>query len=766
MTSQDKPPGRRLNPFAFPSETDFRFGLLIVLIVSVCLANFFILFLTTPTTFQRAYFDTIEECILSIPLNFETATAPATDLEGLSEQIAQGSAVVAPMIACYQPVVNRLILAIFGATVAVLIGAALVFQFAPRWTIRRQQLSALTAEDVPEVNGYLDGLCAEMELRRRPTFLWNPLNATRSAFTFGNLSRQYVAMNMGLVSHYFSDRAAFRAVLLHELAHIKNADLAKTQFATALWHAFLALAVVPGLFFSLFIDPSGSGFGPLALGRLWQVALLAGLVFYVRNGILRAREYYADVRAAIYLAGPEALEQVLADTPAPARSSLSRWFATHPPTSKRVAVLNDTRPLFFATVEVAAITGVIMGIIFATNGLWANSLGGGWFFRQNAILALLLAILLMGAIGLSVWRGTTAGLLGAAGRPQLGRIALGMGVGLFLGAQVIDMAGTLNFLGTADLASIAGLQISLAAAALFGAAITYAVGRWAIAGATAWSEVAAGRRSPRVVYVGWFLVAAGITTILIYALTLAFWMSQLSFQGGFAVLAILPALFALPYYLVGSTAGTVLFLGIWALPLAAWLFRRRFRPIGEAPWGYLEPGGGDDRASGRAPGGGNGTGRLVFSLDLAARSALIVAALFLGLVILKWVVRLGQGVEPGPTVDYNDIFSQATLASLILLPILLMVRVAARAGILPISHALFAVFLLGGFMSITNNLINGLVETGRPFANPEYYWDNMQLIWGVGLLAALPVGVVVQWLGRGSKRAAPAAELLETQEPV
>ncbi len=114
---------------------------------------------------------------------------------------------------CYQPIANRLILRIFATTSAVLIVAGLIFQFAPRWTIRRHHLSPLTAGDLPEVDDYLTRLCAEMELRRRPSFLWNPLNATRSAFTFGNLSTQYVAMNMGLVSQIFSDRDAFRAVL-------------------------------------------------------------------------------------------------------------------------------------------------------------------------------------------------------------------------------------------------------------------------------------------------------------------------------------------------------------------------------------------------------------------------------------------------------------------------------------------------------------------------------------------------------------------------
>lgn len=737
------PRRRRLNPFAFPSETDFRFALLIVLIISVCLSNFYTLFLTTPTAFQRTYFATVEECLRLVPIDVAPIdVAPDLSLPGglggLVEQLEQVTEGTQPARDCYQPAANRLILRIFTATAAVLLAAALIFHVAPRWTIRRRRLSPLTAGDAPEVVEYLDALCDEMRLGRAPSFLWNPLNATRSAFAFGNLSRRHVAMNMGLVAQFFADREAFRAVVLHELSHLKNADLSRTQFANAIWIAFLLLAALPGLLLSLFVDAPRSGFALIGWSRLWQVVLMTALVTFGRNSILRAREYHADVRASTYLARPDGLQQVLAAAPPAPRRGLRRWFATHPPPGRRIDVLNDTRPLFFATFEVAAITGVIMGIIYATNDLWATSLGRQ-YWGQNAVLSLLLAFLLMGTVGLSVWRGTTAALLRPPARQRLGRVAVGMGVGLFVGAQLIDMAGTLDFLGSADLISIVTRQIVLGVWAVLGAAVAYAAGRWSITCATAWSEYAAGRPSPRGVYAGWFLAASAVIAILIYPLTITFAMSQTILLGGIFVLSGLAIMLSsVPAYLVTSNTGAALFIGLWALPLAAWLFRRRFRPIRAAEWAFLEPVDGAE-----LPVDAGGGQRLAFNIGAAVRGTLVMAAVFAGFLALKWLVRLARGVEPGPAVEYGDLFGEVALALSVLLPVVLSAWVAARTRHLAVSHALFACFLLGALMSILNNAGNGLIESGTPFATPHFYWSDVQFFWGVALLVA-PLVVVLR----------------------
>ena len=761
MQIRSEPPEQRLNPFAFPSETDFRFALLIVLLVSVCLANFYTFFLTTPTDFQRNYFDTLTDCFRRFPPTFASDLDLSSGLGGLSDRLGEEIARNEPAQACTTPVVNQLFLRIFAATAAVFVVAGLIFWLAPRWTIRRYHLSSLTADDAPEVVACLEGMCAEMQLRRRPVFLWNPLNAARSAFTFGNLSDQYVAMSMGLVTQFYADPEAFRAVVLHELSHLKNADLAKTQFATASWLAFLLCAALPGLFFSLFIDARSLGFGPLGWSRVWQVLLITGLILFVRNSILRVREYYADVRASTYLTDPQALEQVLAQVPTSATpqktAALRRMFATHPPAADRAAILNDTRPLFFATFEVAAITGVALGMINATTDTWATNLGQ-LYFGQITALSLFLAVLLNGTVGLSVWRSTTAGRLQPPARQQLGRIALGVGVGLFIGGQLFDMAGTLDFLSTADLAHIIGLQFFLLLWALLGAAVTYITGLWLITCATAWSEVAAARQSPQRVYVFSFLVASGITAILVYLLTIAFALGQALVVGGVVTpLLILAAWFfmlgAIPAYVLASPLGPAFFIGIWALPLAAWLFRRQFRPIGEAPWGFLEPQAVGDTAA-TAASGGSEKERLSFSIPYVVRSVLILAAVFVALVALKWGVRFVQGVTPGPGVDYDDGLGVVILGAAVVLQVVLAVRVVWRVPQFRLTHALFGTCLLAALMALGNNVVNGIVQSRS--LQTGFYVDDFQLFWGLGLLAALPAALVAMWWGGRGRRATPS----------
>ena len=51
---------------------------------------------------------------------------------------------------------------------------------------------------------------------------------------FGHAGRSYLALNGGLVTRFYKDRELFRIIVLHELAHIRNADVSKTYFAVAI----------------------------------------------------------------------------------------------------------------------------------------------------------------------------------------------------------------------------------------------------------------------------------------------------------------------------------------------------------------------------------------------------------------------------------------------------------------------------------------------------------------------------------------------------
>src|SRR5439155_7766392 len=123
---------------------------------------------------------------------------------------------------------------------------------------------------------------------------------------FGRLGRYYVALTGGLVTQFYTDRPAFRARLLHELAHLKNADVDKTYFSVAILPAFLVTAFLPFAVVAVL--------GPvleLSFSTTLSVAVLSVLVILIRNSVIRAREYYADVRASVWDGPHGALDRVL-----------------------------------------------------------------------------------------------------------------------------------------------------------------------------------------------------------------------------------------------------------------------------------------------------------------------------------------------------------------------------------------------------------------------------------------------------------------------
>ena len=112
---------------------------------------------------------------------------------------------------------------------------------------------------------------------------------------FGPPGRRELAFTGGLVPLAVRDRPAFRSIVLHELAHIRNRDVDLAYYAIGIWRALVVVAIIPfvvTLLDELLSDPGIVGsFG-------WRLLALVPLVYLVRAGILRAREHDADVRAS------------------------------------------------------------------------------------------------------------------------------------------------------------------------------------------------------------------------------------------------------------------------------------------------------------------------------------------------------------------------------------------------------------------------------------------------------------------------------------
>ncbi len=91
----------------------------------------------------------------------------------------------------------------------------------------------------------LAALAREAELPEEPRWLWNPLDPSPTGLAFGRPGSHSVALMGGLVTRQIADPPAFRSVVRHELAHLRNHDVDLTYATVSLWYAFLLTGVLP-----------------------------------------------------------------------------------------------------------------------------------------------------------------------------------------------------------------------------------------------------------------------------------------------------------------------------------------------------------------------------------------------------------------------------------------------------------------------------------------------------------------------------------------
>jgi heat shock protein HtpX len=185
-----------------------------------------------------------------------------------------------------------------------------------------------------------------------------------NAFATGRDERHaLVAATEGLLRAV--DDRELRAVLAHELAHVRDRDVLLMTFAATLAGAISFAAQI--VFFSTLFGGGGSGRGsvnPVVLVVALLTAPIAALL--LRLAISRSREFRADEVGAATLGDPEALAAALTTIEALAKrrpitvgspaqaslfivnpfrgASLASLFSTHPPTAERIRRLRAMRP--------------------------------------------------------------------------------------------------------------------------------------------------------------------------------------------------------------------------------------------------------------------------------------------------------------------------------------------------------------------------------------------------------------------------------------
>jgi len=709
----------RLNPFVFPSDTDFRFVLLIVTVLGVSILYFMILIINDIPFIQQRWMDGLTACSYkvygqSLDQVWVPGYFPSTDAE---------LALMDEYFACSRSFENEFALWVLGG-VALLIGTAtILFWVFPAWKIRRDRLISLSAEDAPEVVEFLDGLCREVELKQQPKFLWNPLNTTSSGLAFGRSGKYYVALSGGLVTQFYTDPAAFRAILLHELAHLRNADVDKTYFATAIWQAFLLIAIIP----YLVLD-----FSVVNLGSFIDLITLTALVYLIRNSVLRARELYADARADIW-DKQNALETVLASLPDQKRS-MWQSLKVHPAPSERLRMLNNSDGLFQSNFWVAVAIGMAFAIMKGNIELLYDRLD--WSAASESFVsALFFALLVVGILGMGVWRAAFA-------RSILGNVSIGKGrlaFGVTLGILIEFFSGQIN----------STLSFYLIFFQLFWGGILflvlYALFNWITSTAAVWLEVAAFSSSPRRTYILNLTLAIGMITVAFTWLLMSRKLIELSAQTNFLqVAASLSFMFGSLLLGTDNPFAWMALSSLWAVPMAAWFWRKQSASVSAASWAYLE---GSQSELHPQPLGQS------LQPGLAIKTGIKLGILYCGiLLILRLLVRM-SGL--GDVINSNDSYKATFFYVWIVLSVLIQIGAAIIASgkvkRLGWAHGLFAAFIGGCVMTVGILAINILfrIMDGKIVSmsvggilEPSYIWLVFSQVINLGTFFALIPSIV------------------------
>jgi Zn-dependent protease with chaperone function len=470
---------------------------------------------------------------------------------------------------------------VLGGVGVVLLTAAAIYWLTPTWKIRRGDLQPFVREDDPELVDEVAEMARQAGLPAAPTILVDA-SMSPSGLAFGRWGRHFLVLNAGLVMQFAFDRPAFRAVVLHELAHLRNGDVDKTYFSLAVAGSFLVVAVGPHLI--------GLASAPGSLGNifneLWRTVVMLGVVYGSVIGILRARELYADVRASAWEGSDGALRRILGSLEPVARGWQS-LVALHPdPAARQEAVDRPQRLLGLGFGEALAV-GIAATMAYPDVTLMLGLLTSGQkdvYFYSPVASGLVFGLLVSAIVGTGIWRATLASLRGGEYRLRAGRITLGLAIGMILGLQ---MSLTASIQHANDPLTPAALVVN----AIWVVALVVSLRlfiAWMHIAARSWLTAALDHSSPRVP----FWVVLGITAVL-----LGSWLSLLLNARDFALNAATEDVASQKWlaqglaYILGilqqptTVAGL---LALWAVPVAARWWRPAPAPAGESRWFWLD----------------------------------------------------------------------------------------------------------------------------------------------------------------------------------
>lgn len=333
---------RRLNPFVLPSETNLRFLLLIVAagLLTVGIGN---AVTTGPLIAQGGIIEDHSDVLQP----------------GYTEDLApdERQALVTQAAASWQAAALPFTLAATGPflLLAVVLAAAYAgYREHPARQRHRRSVVPLPLERDPPLHQEIEDLSRIAGLPS-PRVVVDKAGITATGQVWGLPDRYVLRLGGGMRFLLRQQPGSFRAIVLHELAHIVNGDVGRTYFTQALWAVIIAVAAVtavvattglvtfPTLLRHLQPDmydvTSSTVISFLVLTPLllpWVGLILA--LAAIRASVLRSREYEADWRAATW-GSMATLVGLLQREPSSRTVWLRRLWALHPDHDERIAAL-------------------------------------------------------------------------------------------------------------------------------------------------------------------------------------------------------------------------------------------------------------------------------------------------------------------------------------------------------------------------------------------------------------------------------------------
>ncbi|MEU0965855.1 M48 family metalloprotease [Streptomyces sp. NPDC005917] len=343
------------------------------------------------------------------------------------------------------------------------VATAVHYRFRSARRARRRGVRPLDPARFPALHTETGRLAAGAEQARRATFLVDFLDSGVNGVTFGRAGHRRIILSRGLIrllDGNTSDRAAFRAVVLHELAHLRNRDVDITLVTLGLLRCYFVLMLFPQMFGVLFGLLFVPGAAPYDGPALFDLAVFGAVLLAARSAILRTREFRADARVVEWMGTAQPLLHAfdLASAASGGRPprSVRGWWArtarTHPTFAQRRACLADEALLMHQGFGFAFVIGFCLPAAWdPVSSVTAQVRQGGGisgWWPPWLITLLLVLVLLLTAVRASLHR-----LRHRAGAPSPVPFRLGVGLGVLAGFALAPSA-------VADHLMLPGMRLS------------------------------------------------------------------------------------------------------------------------------------------------------------------------------------------------------------------------------------------------------------------------------------------------------------------